>query len=100
MELVREIGAALGKPVPARPTPGWVLHLLGAAGALRGALTGKEPALTPEMARQATRELTCDCSKAVRALGYRPVPLRDMVRDCVAWLVAEGLIAAPAAPRP
>jgi nucleoside-diphosphate-sugar epimerase len=61
---------------------------------------GTEPALTPEMARQATRELTCDCSKAVRALGYRPVPLRDMARDCVAWLVAEGLIAAPAAPRP
>jgi nucleoside-diphosphate-sugar epimerase len=94
VELFREIGTVLGKPVPSRPTPGWLLRLLGAAGALRGALTGTEPALTPEMARQATRELTCDCSKAIAALGYRAVPLRDMVRDGVAWLAAEGLLAA------
>lgn len=92
VELFREIGAVLGRPVPSRATPAWVLRLLGAAGALRGALTGVEPRLTPEMARQATRELTCDCSKAMAALGYRTVPLRDMVRDSVAWLAAEGLL--------
>ena len=97
VELLREIGAALGMPVPARPTPAWVLRLLGAFGALSGALTGKEPTLTPETARQATRELTCDCAKAMRELGYRAVPLRDMVRDCVNWLAAEGLL--DAAPR-
>ncbi len=90
--LLREIGAALGKPVPARPTPAWVLRLLGALGSLGGALTGTEPTLTPEMARQATRELTCDCSKAMRELGYRAVPLREMVGDCVRWLAAEGLL--------
>jgi len=99
VELLHEIGAALGVPVPARPTPGWVLRLLGALGALRGALTGTEPALTPETARQATRELTCDCTKAMRELGYRAVPLRDMVRDCVNWLAAEGLLAGAASPR-
>jgi dihydroflavonol-4-reductase len=99
VELLREIGAALGMPVPDRPTPAWVLRLLGALGALSGALTGKEPSLTPETARQATRELTCDCTKAMRELGYRAVPLRDMVRDCVNWLAAEGLLAGAAAPR-
>lgn len=92
LELFREIGAALGRPVPSRPTPAWLLRLLGAAGTLRAALTGAEPALTPEMARQASRELTCDCSKAARTLGYRAVPLREMVRSCVAWLAAEGLL--------
>ena len=92
VELVREIGAALGKPVPARPTPAWVLRLLGALGALRGALSGTEPTLTPDTVRQATRELTCDCSKAVRELGYRTVPLREMVGDCVTWMTAEGLL--------
>jgi nucleoside-diphosphate-sugar epimerase len=92
VELLREIGAALGKPVPSRPTPAWVLHVLGALGALGGALTGIAPALTPETARQATRELTCDCSKAMRELGYRAVPLREMVAGCVAWLGAEGLL--------
>ena len=92
LELVREIGAALGKPVPSRPTPAWMLHLLGALGALRGALTGTQPTLTPETARQATRELSCDCSKAMRELGYHAVPLREMVAYCVGWMIAEGLL--------
>jgi len=99
LELVREIGAALGRPVPARATPAWVLHILGALGALRGALSGIEPRLTPETARQATRQLTCDSSKAMRALGYRAVPLREMVGECVGWLAAEGLLAGAASPR-
>jgi len=99
LELVREIGAALGRPVPARATPAWVLHILGALGALRGALSGIEPRLTPEIARQATRQLTCNCSKAIRELGYRAVPLREMVGDCVSWLAAEGLLASAAAAR-
>lgn len=92
LELVQAIGSALGKPVPARPTPGALLYLLGAFGALGGALSGRQPTLTPEMARQATRELGCDCSKAVRELGYRAVPLREMVDDCVGWMIAEGLL--------
>lgn len=92
LELVREIGAALGKPVPSRPTPAWVLRIMGTLGALRGALTGTQPTLTPETARQAARELSCDCSKAVRELGYRAVPLREMVEDCVGWMIAEGLL--------
>jgi dihydroflavonol-4-reductase len=100
VELVREIGAALGKPVPARPTPAWVLHLLGALGALGGALSGTEPTLTPETARQAMRELTCDCTKAMRELGYRAVPLREMVADCVAWLAAEGRLPGVQSARP
>lgn len=100
VELVREIGAALGKPVPARPTPAWVLRLLGALGALRGALSGTEPTLTPETVRQATRELTCDCSKAMRELGYRAAPLREMVGDCVTWMTAEGLLPGVQSARP
>ena len=90
LELVREIGAALGKPVPSRPAPAWVLRAMGALGALRGALTGAQPTLTPEAARMVTREVSCDCSKATRELGFRAVPLSEMVRDCVAWLAAEG----------
>jgi len=93
LELVQAIGAALGKPVPSRPTPAWILRAMGAIGALRGAISGQAPTLTPETALQATRELTCDCSKAVRELGFRALPLHEMVADCVAWLAAEGLLA-------
>jgi hypothetical protein len=28
----------------------------------------------------------------MRELGYRAVPLGEMVRDCVAWLATEGLL--------
>ncbi|MEO8716709.1 MAG: SDR family oxidoreductase [Burkholderiales bacterium] len=92
LELVREIGAALGRPVPTRATPAFVLRALGALGALRSRLTGQPPVLTPEAARMATRDMSCDSSKAVRELGFRAVPLADMVADCVAWMTAEGLL--------
>jgi hypothetical protein len=29
----------------------------------------------------------------VRELGFRIVPLRDMVAECAAWMAAEGLLA-------
>jgi nucleoside-diphosphate-sugar epimerase len=90
LELVREIGAALGKEVPARPTPAWLLRAVGALGALRGALTGRAPEITPEVVRMGLRSFTCDCAKASRELGFRVVPLRDMVADCAAWMAAEG----------
>lgn len=92
LDVVREIGAALGKPVPRRVMPAWVLGALGALGALRGALSGTAPTTTPETALQVTRQLSCDSAKAIRELGYRAVPLREMVVDCVDWMAAEGLL--------
>ena len=52
-------------------------------GALRGALTGRAPEITPEVVRMGLRTFSCDCSRAARELGFRVVPLRDMVAD--AW---------------
>jgi nucleoside-diphosphate-sugar epimerase len=100
LELVREIGAATGRDVPARPTPAWLLRTLAALGALRGALSGKPPALTPEAARVATYDTLCDSSKAMRELGLQPVPLREMVADCAAWLATEGLLHGVESPGP
>jgi nucleoside-diphosphate-sugar epimerase len=98
LELVREIGAATGKAVPSRATPAWLLKAIGALGGVGGRLTGREPRITPEAARLATRVVSCDSSKAMRELGFRVVPLREMVRDCVAWLTAEGLLRGPLRP--
>jgi nucleoside-diphosphate-sugar epimerase len=92
LEFLREIGAALGRPVPARATPGWVLCALGAFGEIKGRLTGRPPALTPEAVRLVTGDMTCDCSKAMRELGYRARPLSEMVAECVGWMAAEGLL--------
>jgi nucleoside-diphosphate-sugar epimerase len=102
VELVREIGAALGKTTPARPTPAWILRVLGAVGARQGRLTGRQPTLTPEAALMVTRDVSCDSSKAMRELDYRAVPLGEMVGECVAWMAAEGLLGEveSAGPRP
>ena len=92
LELVREIGTALGRRVPARATPAWVLRALGALGALHAAITGQPPALTPATASMMSRNMSCDCGKAVHELGFKTVPLADMVADCVRWLAAERLL--------
>ena len=73
LDLVREIGAAVGRRVPSRPTPAWVLRALGAFGALQSRVTGRAPTLTPEAARMVTRDVSCDSAKAMRELGYRAV---------------------------
>lgn len=91
-ELVRVIGEVAGKPVPTRVTPAWLLRAVGQAGEWVSQVTGREPRFTPESARMATRHLHCDCSKAERELGFRPVPLRRLVEDSYAWLKAERLI--------
>jgi nucleoside-diphosphate-sugar epimerase len=98
LELVEEIGAALGRPVPSRTTPVWLIRIAGRVGAIRGALTGKTPDITPEIVRLGLRYFTCDSSKAVRELGYRIVPLREMVADCAAWMIAEGQLPGVEAP--
>lgn len=92
LELVQIIGELDGKSVPAKPAPAWLLKTVAALGALTASFTGKEPALTPEAARMATRNTFCDCSKAMRELGFQAVPLRAMAADCYNWLKQEGLL--------
>lgn len=92
LELVREIGTATGQKVPSRATPAWVLRAVGALGGAAALITGRQPTLTPEAARMVTREVSCDCSKATRELGFRAVPLSAMVADCVDWMAGEGLL--------
>jgi dihydroflavonol-4-reductase len=92
MALVKIIGELCGKPVPDKPTSAWVLKAAGMVGNWASLLTGKEPTLTPERASMVTRSLFCDCSKAMRELGYLAVPLRTMTEDCYEWLKQEGLL--------
>ena len=56
------------------------------------AVTGKEPRVTPEGAALGSRYLFADCSKAERELGYKAVPLEEMLRQSIEWLRGRGLI--------
>lgn len=95
VELVRTIGEVTGRTVSARPLPAWLLRALARLAQWTSYATGRAPTLSPEAAALATRTISCDCGKAERELGFRPVPLRAMVEDSVAWLEREGLLRRP-----
>jgi len=52
--------------------------------------TGKPPPITPEMVSTISKSVSTSSAKAQRELGYRVVPLKEMVKDCYDWMAAEG----------
>ena len=72
--------------------PPWALRSLARSMDLASRVTGREPGVTPEGAEILLSEALFDCGKAVRELGYRPVPLREILHDCHRWMVAAGAL--------
>ena len=70
--------------------PAAVLKLVASVGDFFSNFTGKEPAMTPEMAEGLGGVMTVTADKAKRDLGFKIVPLKDMVKDCYDWMIAEG----------
>lgn len=89
LNLVREIATLLGKPLPTREAPALVVRTVAAVKDLLSRVTGREPSITPEMAAGFGSVVTATAAKARRDLGFKVVPLSEMVRDCHDWMVAE-----------
>lgn len=92
LDLVRRIGVALGRPVPARTSPAWQLALAGRIASWRAAFTGKAPSITPEGAAMISRHIHCDSKRAVDALGYRFTPIDALLADTIRWMREEKLL--------
>ncbi len=92
MELVSQISALLGKPAPRKETPLALLRVIALAADLVSRVTGKEPPITPEIASLMGRQVSTASLKAQRDLGYKVIPLKEMVKDCYDWMKAEGRI--------
>jgi dihydroflavonol-4-reductase len=92
LELVREIAVLVGKPAPTKVMPTGTLRIVAALGSLASRFTGKPPPITPEMVATISKSVSTSSAKAQRELGYRVVPLKDMVKDCYDWMAAEGRI--------
>ena len=90
--LAREIGSLLGKPTPKRPTPAWILKLIGRLSLWASYITGKEPDITPEKVFLVTHNMLCNSKKAERELDYHPASLESMLDDCYRWMLGEGMI--------
>jgi len=91
-ELVQIAGKLVGKKVPARATPAWVIKVIARIKWLAATITGKEPDLTPESAAMVTQHIMCDSSLAIRELGYKNTPIEVLVTDTYDWLTAAGLL--------
>jgi nucleoside-diphosphate-sugar epimerase len=94
VEMVRIIGELIGRKVPSKATPAWMLTVLGRVSEWASKVTRRAPTVTPELAETASRPPHLYKSqKAMRELGYRAVPLEDMLREAVAWLRESGQLA-------
>jgi dihydroflavonol-4-reductase len=92
LDLVQEVSALLGKPAPVKVISPQVLRAAALAGDFVSRFTGKAPAITREMVATMSKNATVSSVKAQRELGYRIVSLKDMVKDCYDWMLAEGRI--------
>ena len=92
LDLVREVSLLLGKPVPTKEMSVGLLRMVALGGDLLSRVTGKEPPITPEVVKTIGKNTYTFSAKAQRDLGYRIVPLNQMVKDCYDWMVAEGRI--------
>ena len=91
-EVIRIAGELLGKPVPGRATPAWVLLAMARISSAISLISRREPAITPESAAMITRTLVCDSSRAQRELGYRFTPVRQLIRDTINWMHQAGML--------
>jgi len=93
--MVQQIGKLMNRKVPGRPTPAFLMKLVGRLSYWGSCFTRKEPDLTPEKAHLTSSELLCSSQKAIKELGYRTVSLEDMLADCHRWMIDAGLLEAP-----
>jgi len=91
-ELIRVAGDVMGKKVPGRPAPGWIMKAWARVNTALSAVTGRHPNITPESAAMIVCNLTCDSSKAQQELNYRFTPIRTLIEDTVEWMNQEGLL--------
>ena len=93
-EVVRIIAELTGRAFDPRPIPRPLLRVVARTLDWISAYSREEPLVTSEAAALLCADTTCRSDKAIRELGYRLVPLRQMLEDCHRWLADEGLLQA------
>lgn len=92
LDLVQIIERLMGKPAKAKAVPKAVLAVVATIGDFVSNFTGKQPTITPEMAKAFGGRSKINTAKAQRELGFKVVSLEQMAKDCYDWMVAEGRI--------
>jgi dihydroflavonol-4-reductase len=90
LEMIAEI---TGRPAPRIQLPHWLITP--AAYIVEGfarATNGGEPMITVDSARMARKKMYFSSEKAAQALGYRPRPAVEALRDAIEWFRANGYL--------
>lgn len=80
-EIIRIAADEAGVPPPSRSISVPALYGLGALGALKARLSGKDAELSLKSVRMMRAEFEVDHSKAVRELGWKPRPVEESIRE-------------------
>jgi len=91
-DVIAITGEVLGRRVPGKPAPAWLMKVWAHVSAATAAVTGREPDVTPESAAMISYRVNCDSSKAQQELDYRFTPISDLIRDTADWMKETGLL--------
>ncbi|RAU97180.1 NAD-dependent epimerase/dehydratase family protein [Mycolicibacter senuensis] len=80
-EIIAIAADEAGVPAPARSISVPMLYALGALGALKARLGGKDAELSLKSVRMMRAESEVDHAKAVRELGWQPRPVEESIRE-------------------
>ncbi len=92
LDVVKMTGEILNKKVPGSASPAWLLKLAAQVYVAVAAITRSEPDLTPEGAAMIVRHIECASSKAIKELGYRFTPTRQLLIDTIDWMRSKGML--------
>jgi len=93
VEFVQVIGDLLGKKVPKKPMPQWLLKIIAHISVFFARFTNKEPNMTPEKVLIVCEVIQVSSEKAQKLLGYNvDIPLKQMVTDCYQWMREQKMI--------
>lgn len=91
-EAFKEIAEIVGGTPPKIVFPKWALVLYGAFCEFISIFTNKPPEINPGHARYMSMFPEMDSTKAQKELGYRIIPVKQMIKDAYDWYVENGFI--------
>jgi dihydroflavonol-4-reductase len=91
-QILVEVGQAAGMRPPRMRVPYSVAYPAAIGAELIARLTGREPFITRDGVRMATKKMYFSSAKAARELGYAPRPAREAIADAVGWFRVNGYL--------
>jgi dihydroflavonol-4-reductase len=92
VEMLQTIADVVGAKAPRAVLPDRAIRVAGRVADFFAALTGKEPPLSFDIAFESIQKRYYSSDKAMRTLGFEPVPHRESISKCFRWYLATGRV--------